>query len=350
MNQDIKVARSEMLLNQLVVVDGQPGSGKSMLATIVASMDRSELYNYCVELENICGLRFLEKVSSDAAETFIRIQVDLFLYETMMSRRTNFRFTDISSAFRDVDKWKYIFRLFRAGDEVVPERIKKERPILLFQTHSLLCFSSPLFQALGRRLTFIEVIRHPLYMIIQQTLNQKMWSTGEGRRRQFQLYLDHESGAVPFWNLGDEAKFNSSLPVERAIFEMYKIFQLTNKFREECPESWRERIITIPFERLATDPSKDLEDIQSILGSKITAKTRKTISQQRVPRAKFADGIPLAVYKRCGWEPSERGASERQELDKRREFAVKEGASPEALDLLDTMSLDYEKAYLEGIL
>ena len=43
--------RNDILLEQLVLVDGQAGCGKSLLFAIVASMDRVELVNYSPELE-----------------------------------------------------------------------------------------------------------------------------------------------------------------------------------------------------------------------------------------------------------------------------------------------------------
>ena len=40
-------------------------------------------------------------------------------------------------------------------------------------THFLLGVSSPLFKALENRIFLLEVVRHPLYMLIQQTLNME---------------------------------------------------------------------------------------------------------------------------------------------------------------------------------
>ena len=60
----------------------------------------------------------------------IKVQMDLCLYETMMSRRINFRYNDLSSAFNNKNFFKYFIRLFDKGDEVIPLRLIKEKPIL----------------------------------------------------------------------------------------------------------------------------------------------------------------------------------------------------------------------------
>ena len=44
------------------------------------------------------------------------------------------------------------------------------------------------------------------------------------------------------------------------------------------------------------------------------------------------------------------GFTEKDELNKRREFAVNQGASKEALEVLDEMSAQYEDQYLKGMI
>ena len=79
--------------------------------------------------------------------------------------------------------------------------------------------------------------------------------------------------------------------------------------------------------------------------SRITRKTRKVIKKQKVPRKKISDGIPLAIYKRCGWEAPDSNMTEEEELDKRRQFAIDNGASEQAISVLDQLCKNYEKDY-----
>ncbi|MBT5088150.1 MAG: hypothetical protein HOM71_11785, partial [Deltaproteobacteria bacterium] len=76
------IARDDNLLEQLVLVDGQPGCGKTLFTAIVAALERVELLNFSCELENLCALNYLNKISSDAVESMIRIQMDTVIYET----------------------------------------------------------------------------------------------------------------------------------------------------------------------------------------------------------------------------------------------------------------------------
>ena len=346
-----RTVREKTLLEEVVLIDGQPGCGKTLFTAIVAAMDRVELLNYSAELENICALKYLNKITDDAAEAMIRIQMDLVIYETMMSRRTNFRPSDLSSVFRDVNILTYFKRLFLKGDEVIPERIIKDRPILHFATHNLLAFSKPIFDALKRRIFLIEIVRHPLYMLIQQTFNQINLYETTGTARQFHIFIDHNGKQLPYWNLGHEEVYLKSNPIERAIFEMKKICDLTEAFKIKNNHQYAGKILTIPFERFVLDPWPYMGKIEKLVDSKVTKRTKRIIQKQKVPRKKISEGIPLAIYKRCGWEPPDTSLSEKQELDKRRQFAVDNGAGKNALDVLDKLSEEYENEYFsfEGL-
>ena len=337
-----RVIREKMILEDLVLVDGQPGCGKTLFTAIIAAMERVELLNYSPELENICALKYLNKIMDDAAEAMIRIQMDLVIYETMMSRRTNFRPSDLSSAFRDVNVVTYLKRLFAKGDEVIPERIKREKPILHFATHNLLAFCEPVFKALGKKVVVIEIVRHPLYMLIQQTLNREHHMDPSGAARQFHLYIKYKEHHLPFKNYGQEELYLRSNPVERAIYEMQKTTELTKTFKNEYLNQFGSQILTIPFEPFVLDPWPYLKKIEKLLKSRITRKTRRVIKKQKVPRKKISDGISLAIYKRCGWEPPDANMSEEKELHKRRQFAIDNGANKNALNTLDLLVEDYE--------
>ena len=56
-----KVVRQKQLTEKIVIVDGQPGCGKTMLSPIIASMERVELLSYAFEIEFICRLFHLKK-------------------------------------------------------------------------------------------------------------------------------------------------------------------------------------------------------------------------------------------------------------------------------------------------
>lgn len=343
-SEKLKIIRKDHLAEKIVIVDGQPGCGKSMLSVIVASLERTELLTYAYELEYVCALHYLGKIETDAAIVMVRMLTDLQLYNTMMSREVNFRPSDVSSVFRSVSPLRYIRRLFQVGDSAVPSRVKQERPILSLNTHNLCGISEPILSALGERLVFIELLRHPLYMMKQQALNMEYLI---GNVRDFTIYFDYNNQQLPFFAKGWEDLFVKSNYFERAIYAIEKLIEKSEKVKELMIEKYNTQILTIPFECFVTDPLPHMRKIEELLGTKITKATKRMMKRQNVPRKMYAQGIGLKIYKRCGWEPPMPGSDENKEFALRRKF-VKEKVSLEAMNVLDCLCTEYENKYLGG--
>jgi hypothetical protein len=325
MKNNHTVVRDDILLQQLVLVDGQPGCGKGMLDPAIVSMERVEFLQFSLQIENICALRHIGKITSDVAETMIKLQADQVLYETMMSRNVNFRLSDHSSVFKDPDFWVYMKRFFAKGDMLVPERIKTERPILHFMTHRLIGSSEPIFNSFGDKVVIIETVRHPMSMLEMQTRYNEGWSTPQGNMRQMDLYIKYKDGQVPFWAKGYEELYLKSNPVERAIYDMHHQIEKAESFKNKFKDLYESQCITIPFEKFAVDPWPYLERIEVLLKTKMTRKTKKMLKKAKVPR--LHTGI------------------EAHELISNKNFAIQNGASEEALVILDQISENYEEKY-----
>ena len=343
MSVEHSITRSEYLAEQIVIVDGQPGCGKTLFSPIVAALDRVELLTYAYEMEYICSLRYLDKIAPDAAMSMVRMLTDLQLYNTMMGREVNFRPTDLSSIFMDANPWRYLRRIFMKGDETIPKRISKEKPVLHLTTHNLLAIGEPVFQALGNRLVFIEIVRHPLYMIKQQDLNMQKLI---GNPRDFIIYFRHGQQDVPFWVKGEEDRFIQSNTMEKAIHMIQCFSEISDRVRDEFKEKYHASMITIPFESFVLNPWPYMEQMTQALNSKMTPLTMKMLKKQNVPRKRIADGIALPIYKRCGWVPSQ-AEDESKELEIRWNWAV-ERASKETLNVLAGLCVDYEQRFMEG--
>ena len=335
------LSRKAHLAEKVVFVDGLPGCGKTLFSTLIASMDRIELLSYTYEVEHICALYYLDKIPIDAASTMVRMQTDLKLYNTMMGRDVNFRPTDLSSVINNHNPSRYFERLFGLGDEKLPEIIKKERPILNFAVHNLLSYSEPIWQALRDRCVFIEIVRHPLYMVRQQALNMSHLLEDV---RDFTVYYSFKERELPYYVHGWEKNFIKSNSMERAIHLIDKLNHRTKIARKKLKEKYQAKIITIPFEPFVLDPEPWLQQISDALETNINTSTRKVMSEQNVPSTMVADGIDLEIYKRCGWVPPQEGTNEREELLIRREDVSRE-VSNKLLSVLDRLSDEYEKMY-----
>lgn len=336
-----RFVREPHIARTVVFTNGLPGCGKTMIAPIVGSLAGVELMRFNFHLEHVCVLRYLDGIQEDGAISLIRLQTDLDLYDSLMSRETNFRFSDLSSVWKNSQRWRYFKRLFMPGDEAVIPRIEKENPILHLVTHLLLGISQPLFQALGRRARIVEVVRHPLYMLKQSYT----WMPRSGvDPRIFGLWIDYRGHSLPWFAHGWEDLYLRSNRMDRTIYVLEKQWCLSMEALKNLPDAEREQVLLIPFEQFVLDPEPFMRKLERLLESRITAATRRMMKKQNIPRRMIADGIGLKIYKYYGWEPSGRGSSERDELAKRRAFAAAE-ATPEAMRALDRYCEEYEASY-----
>lgn len=342
----VRIARAGHLAPKVVFVDGIEGCGKTMLSPILSALDRAELLTYAYEIEHVCSLRYLGKLDGEAAATTISMLADLRLYNLMQSREVNFRPSDLSSVFRASHPLKYIRRLFQPGDRRAAERIPDENPILFLTTHRLIAYGEPLLDAFSDRLVFVEVVRHPLYMIIQNTLN---YSGLIGTARDFTIYYDYRGTHVPYFVRGWEDRFLSSNFVERAIYSIRHLTSRSQAMRASIEVRGESRIVTVPFERFVLDPDPYMKTLEDVIGTQVTPATRRMLAKQRVPRAKYADSLNLAVYRRCGWEPPKPGLSEREEFEHRRLWAERQ-VSTDAMLTLDALCDEYEATFMGGSL
>ncbi len=339
----LRISRTPRLTKKIVIVDGQPGCGKTMLSPIIAALERVELLSFAYELEYICALRYLDRIEEDAASTMVRLLTDLKIYNIMMSREVNFRPADLSSIFRDAHPLRYLLRLFEEGDRNVPAKIARENPILHLTTHNLTSICEPVFSGLGKDIVLIELVRHPLYMIKQQAWNMEHLIEDV---RDLTIYFSYKDKELPFYAYGWEELFINSNPVEKAIYSIEKMYEQSEREKDLVRKKFNATIITIPFERFVIEPWEYMRQIENALSTKVTSVTRRVMKKQKVPRRMYADGINLKLYKRYGWQPPV-SRDENEEFRIRRQFAA-ERACKQAIEALDKISINYEKKYLGG--
>ena len=331
----IEVCRKSTMFNKVVFINGFPGCGKTMLSPIMSSFKNVELMQYSNTIEVVCELWQIESIRKDVALSMIRKTADLILYNSLLGRNLNCRFSDISSIFND-RPLRYISRMLRKGEEQsIPLMSQTLKPILHITSHMLLPAYPLLKEALEENLVFIEVVRHPLYMFIQHKKNFEMFeSTRNQHIRYTKNNIEHN-----FFEYGVEESYENLNSFEKAILSMKFYF-------DEIREKKSESIIFIPFEIFVKKPNEYMHLISDAIESKITRRVTKAMKKQNVPRKLLADSPSLEIYKRCGWTPP-KSASEIEELAIRRNIISKE-VSKEYLELIDSMSNSYEEEFLGG--
>lgn len=326
--------RPERLCEDAVIIDGIGGCGKTMLSAIIASLDRVEILKYSYEIEHACVMHHFGLLGMDSASYLVQYQLDLMTYNVMMGRDVNFRISDLSSVFNSKRKWRYVKRIFAAGDEAVPARISREKPILHLATHALSSFMRPIMREPADGLLFINMHRDPLFMLKQNT-----WNMGNliNTQRHFSMYYRWKGQAVPIIFFGREELLLNSPPKERAIFVMQWLRQRSIEATANVNPS---HYYELTFESLVRNPHPHIDRICELLRTSRTAGTSRALKKERIPRTLQTDGRDRPIYRRVDWTRTE-GRTPQEELDLLQQWAY-DGISDGARDALDWLRADYE--------
>ena len=349
LEKKLKFFKKNKLVKNILVVDGQPGCGKTLFNRIFNSFENIEIFRYSSEIENICSFYFHKKISLDSAKFFLQTFADETLYSQMMGRNVNFRYSDLSSVFQSDKKYKYFKRIFSEGDEAIPEIINKKKPILHFATHNLLPRSEILFKTFSYNLKFINIVRHPIYMVHQQAINHKEFIKNPAR--QLIQTFDFNKKEVPFFWEKDPKNYLKNLnPFEKAIVQIDRINNINKKIETKINKLYKKNFLKIPFETFVLNPDSHKLKIENFLEVKFDNKVYKTMKKEKVPRLKIIDGRSTKIYRKYGWTKGNMTLSENDEINNKFNFILKQNIKSENLELLKKISKDYESTFLKEVL
>jgi len=268
------------------------GSGKSILSSLIGSMNGVEKKRLDHSFEYLCIGFHLGRMSLDFAATLMRIYADLDQYNNIIGREVNLRPNDDSGFRNTPQSLRYLFRLFGPeGDEIV-EIINTQNRALLLVTHHITAIREPLVTALGNRLFLIDVVRHPLQLV-------KYWTryfSDFDRSREFTLSALVGATRVPWFAINWSEEFVSLSPIDRAIRCINQIQSASLASQASSlganDQATAPKTLMMPFERLITDTDLVLDEVATFLGRTRTRWTRAALRRQKVPRDLSEPGNP----------------------------------------------------------
>ncbi len=268
---------------KVVLIDGIARCGKSMISPILSSCKAIEIERLDGIFDQIAIGHFFGGISTNAAISMIKSAVDENIYNSYLSRNTNFRPSDHSSVFKSSNAWTYLRRLFRSEGQDVVQSIRESGAIYQHMVHDNIRFIDLHFEAFGERLFFVEIIRHPIELI------DAWWRRGWGER--FGLdplsltpCIKSSDGSVPFYAAGWQDEYEQMPPMDRIIYMMHDLFRYNREGYERLIDHQKEQVLVIRFEDFVQNSRYYVDEICKKLGTEPTSRTNKAIRAQNCPR------------------------------------------------------------------
>jgi len=332
--------RNLNLCNEIVILDGLTGTGKTMFAPLLSSFQRMQNARFEYMFEYLCISVKNKKISSDASNSLLNLLADVKYYDGTISREVNFRPKDLSSVYKSSKSLKYFKQLFMADGQSVEQRIEKEKPILFLVTHQLLSCLKPARDAFGKRLKVVEMVRHPLYLVDHWASYINMHGSNA---RDFTIWLDYKGESLPWFAQGIEKIYLESSPYDRAIYSIDRLMNSVFQYFEPN-DNTRDALLFIPFEKFVLDPLPYINRLETFLNAEMSFSTKKILKRQRVPRTSINAGPQKNIYKRYGLKKFNREISHQKDYQNRLS-SIRELSSPEAFEILKQVGDKYEKLF-----
>ena len=332
-----KLSRLNNFDCQIVFTDGLSGTGKTALFNVINSLERVETVRFDHIYEYLCQMKYLNRVNDDVIASLMQLNMDRTLNDVMLSRQVNFRPTDNSSVLLGLNKDKYLSRLFEPESELTLEKINQENSIIHIMSHSLLGISHPLLEVFEKRITLIEIERHPVNLI-------PAWVSYIDRYGidPFELTacFRYKNKDIPWFSAGWEKDYLKSNTYEKAI-RAFKFFDSIKKtFFIELPNQLKKLVIQIPFEKYVMDPFPYIEKIEKALKVSRNQDTYITLNQEKIPRKTYSDIPSEKSFEKYNNFPPDEGKTE---SDIKNEIwdKVKKKSSEECITILEKLSNNY---------
>ena len=324
---DRSMTRPQCLADNIVILDGFSNSGKSLLAPVISSLERCELWKINYLYEKLCVMDAFKRIERDASSTLVKLFTDVDLYNLIIGRDVNFRVNDDTGVHKNLQKDRYKKRLASEGGDYGTKVIEGENPILILMTHFIFELSDLLFDSYKERLKmYIITVRHPLHLITN-------WFTAKWHermgidKRDFRLCYEKNGTVFPWFAYSWEKNYRSLNPLEKAIMTIYSLDEGITKRYKELADRDKDKVLFVPFEKLLTHSNQYFDRIMEKLNTKKTSLTDKVIEEVRLPRD-----------------------SENNYLKKlKHDFQVlmeKESVSDELKEIVKNLCLKYEETYL----
>lgn len=266
----------------MIVITGLTRSGKTMLAPIIASLERVEHIGINYLLELVAMMHIACQINDDAAVNLMRSGVDFMQYDAMIGRNANFRYGDYSSIWKSKEPSMYFQRLLMEEGDSVYQRIDALNPIFLLFVHDALWHADLYFKAFPD-LRMLHLDRNPIDLAYSWYKKEfgKDWFNSA---RNATLTIEWRSKKLPYYAAGWEDEFLMMSEGDRIVQMISKLLDAQNKKFDHLSQKLKGQVKRLKFEEFVTQTDTVLDKITEYLGVNRSQYTQAICERERCPR------------------------------------------------------------------
>lgn len=276
--------------NNLIIINGIWGSGKSMITPIIETIENVENFKIPEDFECILNALKLNKIDFDAANFIIHSYCKRILYNRMIGREINFRFKDDSGPKTIRIFFEYIKRLFK-DDSTIFDNIESSNKTLLFMTHSLFVSQNDVFKIFNKNsIKFIEVVRHPAFLLKHWESYFNRWNSN----KEFTFAYNYNNFKIPWFLTNKQNDFISLNDLEKSILCISELYN--EIFNYIINKNKNENLLILSFEGIALHTNSTINNLEIFFNTKFNCNLKRVLHKQKLPREYLLNGLGKGKY------------------------------------------------------
>lgn len=274
----MELYRSNADSPEIILIDGLWGTGKSLVAPLISSLQRSGPFRIDQNLDVMTALLASEKVSDDAYRFVVLNRLIENHFNSIIGREINLRPSDDSSFFRVLPISRIIQRLRVKDVEDAWARSMTSGDALVQVTHLLGLNYLRALPLLPQKLKVINIQRNPILLVHHWEAFLKTFSKP---RELTPSYMVRDT-KIPFFAIDWADEWIRSSNLERALLSIARCYgrEWENIDREFAGAMRSKRLKVVYFSRMLEDPQKVLDETFAFTGRARTNTTSKLIKRE----------------------------------------------------------------------
>ena len=281
-NNNINFVRNNILVKNLVLIDGIGRAGKFFLGKIVSGFENIEHFQYASIFEQIPYFLKLGSITEDAAITLLQSHVDEYYFYMQLGRNLNLRLDDATSLHNSLEKEKYIKRSQTPySEELKKGVIENTQKNMLFVLHETMPNISIYFKT-HPEIKIIHLIRHPIDLIYSW-YKQKMHERVTNESFNFWPNIMGNDGPIPWFANDWKDEFETISGMDLIIKCISHLIMLEKKSKYSFSNTQKKQVLTIKYEDIVENTHIIIKNISQFLNCSPLKNIDKILKQENCP-------------------------------------------------------------------
>ena len=308
----------DLMVENILYLDGLTRAGKFLLGKTVSNLKRVEYFQFQKIIENLPAFNYLGIMSEADAVAYLRICLNMYIYERAIGRNMNLRTSDGSCVLNSSEYHVLEERISKTDGMEAIEIFKAQRRYPAFLTHECMPHIDFLFKATPQ-MKMINIRRHPVDVISSWYI--RGWGERFGKDPlAFDPCINSDGEPAPWFGRDWQHNYIKMSPVDRTIKSVNTLYCLDKEAFKSFSKKG-EQILIIAYEDFCSRPNHVIDQMKQFLNTDSFSNMDEVLAREGCPRE-----IPLD--------------SRREKFTK-----LKQNAGDSLIEELVEISREYEKTW-----